>query len=170
MPTLPALSPASPTDVVLTTVAIYLVLLIVVRIAGTRSLATMAATDLACVVAVGAVVGRTALLAVPTLENGVIALVILFAMQFVLTLLRRSRALGAVLAHRPFVLVCDGRIDATALRRSRVSEDDLRQRLRQAGLTHRGQVRLAVLERNGKISVLRDEPDPWLTADLRQRD
>lgn len=98
MLTSPALSPASPTDVVLTTMAIYLVLLIVVRIAGTRSLATIAATDLAYVVAVGAVVGRITLLAVPTLETGVIALVVLFAMQFVLTLLRRSRALGSVLA------------------------------------------------------------------------
>ncbi len=81
-------------------------------------------------------------------------------------MLRRSRALGSVLAHRPFVLVRNGRVDAAARRRSRVSEDDLRQRPRQAGLSHCDQVRLAVLERNGTISMLRDEPDSWLTADV----
>ena len=59
-------------------------------------------------------------------------------------------------------------MDAAAMARSGVSEDDLRQALRRAGITCRADVGYVVLERNGGLSVLRadGESDPWLTADL----
>ncbi|WP_226346391.1 DUF421 domain-containing protein [Agilicoccus flavus] len=164
----PALHPASPLHVIGVTIAMYLVLLLLVRVMGPRSLSTMAPTDLACVVAVGAVVGRTTLLAVPTLETGAVALAVLFGMQLLLSTLRRNRFLGSVLSPPPLVLLRDGRLDEEVLSRSRVSHDDLRQRLRLAGVTHLDQVHRVTLERNGQISILRNgtEPDPWLLADL----
>lgn len=99
---------------------------------------------MACVIALGAVVGRTTLLAVPTLATGVIALVVLFVLRVLLSRLQHSR-LHVLLAPRPVVLIADGRICADAMRRAGVSDDDLRQRLRLAGITARSQVGLAVL-------------------------
>ena len=53
---------------------------------------------------------------------------------------------------------------------ARVTQDDLRQCLRIAGVTRTDQIGLAVLERSGRISVLRsdDEPGRWLLDDLPQ--
>lgn len=164
-----ALHPADPLSVAGVTVAMYLALLMLVRIAGPRSLSTMAATDVACVVAVGAVVGRTALLALPTLQTGAVALAVLFATQFLLSSLRRHRLLESLLVPPPLILIRNGRLDDKALRRARISHDDLRQRLRLAGVTGMDRVLWVVLERNGQVSVLRDggaEPDHWLLHDL----
>lgn len=153
--------------VVIATVGIVLALVVLVRIGGQRSLATMSAVDIACVGAVGAVVGRTTLLAVPTLATGVLALVVLFLLRHLLSGLEQRVAGRRFLARRPVFLVYEGRLQTGAMRRARISEDDLRQRLRLAGATGRHGVRMAVLERTGQISVLcADVDDEWLLGDL----
>lgn len=154
-------------EVVVATVGIVLTLVVLVRIGGQRSLATMSAVDIACVVAVGAVAGRTTLLAVPSLATGVIALVVLFLLRHVLSRWEQRPTGRRLLARRPVVLVRDGRLQHEAMRAARISDDDLRQRLRLAGASGGGQVALAVLERTGQISVLISGPvDEWLLADL----
>ncbi|WP_300008167.1 YetF domain-containing protein [Pseudonocardia sp.] len=157
---------SSAAAVVLATIGMYLALLVLVRLFGQRSLSSMSGTDMACVVALGAVIGRASLLQVPTLGAGLIALGTLFVLQRLFLLGRRR--VGGLLSNDPVVLVDDGRVDLQALRRARVGEDDLRQRLRLAGITRCEQVALAVLERNGAISVLRapGKLDAWLAADL----
>ena len=159
---------ATAVQVVVSTIGIYLALVVLVRIGGQRGLVALSGADVACVIALGAVVGRTALLAEPTLVTGVIALVVLFGMQRLLTVLVRSTRAGRTLARRSIVLMRDGVVCQEGMRRARVSDDDLRQRLRLAGVAHRGQVRLAVFECTGQISVLRsdNEPEPWLLGDL----
>ncbi len=161
------IDPPTALAVVIATVCICVTLLVLVRVSGARTLATMSGVDVACVIALGAIVGRTALLEVPTLAAGVIALVVLFGLQRVLTRLERRPRWGRVLSRPPLVLMSRGEIHDDALRRARLGPDDLRQRLRMSGATHRDQVRLVVLERTGEISILRGaDPEDWLTVDL----
>lgn len=157
-------------EVVVATVGIVLTLLALVRIWGPRSLATMSTVDIACVVAVGAVAGRTTLLAAPTLATGMTALVTLFLLRHILSGLEQ-RAVGRhLLARKPVVLIRDGRLRHDAMRRTRISDDDLRQCLRLAGVADRADVRLAVLERTGRISLVRSEHiDAWMLADIEER-
>jgi uncharacterized membrane protein YcaP (DUF421 family) len=154
--------------VVVTTVGMYVALVLLVRVVGQRSLATMSGFDVGCVVALGAVVGRTALLQTPTLAVGVVALLSLFGMQAALGQLRTRRRFDRWVNRAPVLLVRDGRVLEDDLRRSHVSEDELRQRLRLAGVRRLDDVLCVVLERNGAMSVLRhgDEVDPWLLADV----
>jgi uncharacterized membrane protein YcaP (DUF421 family) len=161
-------SPAVLAQVVLATVGSYFALLLLVRLAGQRSLLALSGTDIACVIALGAGVGRTALLAQPSLLSGVVALTVLFALGWGMSRVVRRARFGRALNPGPVVLIRDGLVDDAALRRTRLSGDDLRQTLRGAGVAHRDQVRLAVLERGGGISVLRvgQEPEPWLVEDL----
>ena len=161
-------TPSTAFQVVVATVAIYLVFLALVRLAGQRTLTTLSVPDLACVMALGAIVGRTALLAVPTLATGVIALVTLLLMQRLLSLLGRRSGVGQWLQPAPLVLVSRGRLLRDNLRRARVSDDELRQHLRLAGVAALAEVDHVVLERTGQISVLcSGRPvDPWLVADL----
>lgn len=164
-------TPAVVVQVVLATAAIYLTFVILIRVGGQRSLVALAGTDMACVISLGAVVGRTALLAVPTLATGVVALVVLFGLQRVLAAFERRPRLEWLVARGPVVVMSDGSLHEAAMRRARVTPDELRQCLRVAGITHRNQVRLAVLERGGRISVIRsgEELEPWLLDDLPSR-
>lgn len=156
-------------SVVIATAAIYLTVLVLVRILGQRSLATMSAVDVGCVAAFGAVIGRTMLLARPTLLSGVIVVVTLFVLQVLLRALRRNRGIDFWLNPAPILLMDGPTMLIENLRRANLSDDDLRQALRLAGIARLDQIACVVLERNGEISVLRSEGgvDPTLVADLQ---
>ena len=150
--------------VAISTAAIYLVCVGLLRLLGQRTLTAMSLSDLAGLLATGAVVGRTTLLATPTLGSGIVALATLFAMQRLFRVLRRGRRARALLDHPSVLLLRDGRCDPVALRRAGVTTDDLRQRLRLAGISRWDQVGRVILERSGEISVVRR--DPGLDEDL----
>jgi uncharacterized membrane protein YcaP (DUF421 family) len=154
--------------VVLTTVAIYLLLVLCVRLLGQRTLANMSSFDLGCALALGAVVGRTSLLLDPTLGTGVIAMITLFATQIVLAQLRQHRWIDRMLNRPPVLLMVNGVALTDNMRSSHVAEDELRQKLRLAGIRRPTEVQCVIMERNGAVSVIRQgEPiDPALYSDV----
>ncbi|MGY1720968.1 DUF421 domain-containing protein [Blastococcus sp. SYSU DS0552] len=154
--------------VVLSTVAMYLLLILCVRLVGQRSLATMSSFDLGCAIALGAVIGRTVLLLDPTLATGALAMVTLFGTQTALARLRRSRWADRLMNRPPVLLMAGATPLRENLRAAHVAEDELRQKLRLAGIRNLAEVRCVVLERTGAVSVIRQsEPlDPWLFSDV----
>jgi uncharacterized membrane protein YcaP (DUF421 family) len=69
---------------------------------------------------------------------------------------RRSHALGLLIKGRSDVIVREGVLDEAAARRNRVSEHDVLEDLRLNGnVAAIADASLAVLERNGRISVVR---------------
>ena len=140
--------------VVASTVGIYVAFVFLVRIMGQRSLAAVAAFDLAVVVAVGSLIARTSLLREPTLANGVVALVTLFSLQAVIAWLRRFPAVNHLVSRRPVLLVLNGKVLHDNLRNAHLLEEELRQKLRLAGVGSLAMVQCAALERNGSISVI----------------
>lgn len=143
-------------SIVIATVVIYAVLVLYVRVLGQRSLASMSSFDFGAAVAFGAVIGRTVLLTTPTLLAGLLGLTVLFGIQGAFGLLRRSRRADRLL-NRPPVLLMARRLPLLDnMRRNHVTEDELRQYLRRAGITDLDDVLAVVLERNGALSVLRN--------------
>lgn len=67
----------------------------------------------------------------------------------------RWRSFGWLVKGSPITLVSGGRRDLAAMRRATVSEGDIEEAARDAGIGDPGEIREAVLERNGKISVLK---------------
>lgn len=154
--------------VVITTCGIYLTFMALVRVVGQRSLASLSSFDFGCVVALGAVLGRTVLLESPTLLIGVVALLTFFALQGLLGLLRQSRRIDRFINRPPVLLLWDGVLLEDAMRSAHVVDDEIRQRLRLAGVSRLDEVGAVVLERNGNLSVVRrgESMDPWLLEDL----
>ena len=99
---------------------------------------------------------------------GTLALVAVFAVQAGVGALR-ARIPGAErwTDNEPLVLMRDGVADHDAMRRARVTEDDLRQKLRLAGLSRAEEAALVVMETTGDVSVLRDRPSGELSAEIR---
>ena len=155
-------------QVLIATITLYVGFTLLIRLHGTRNMTAMSAADLGCVLAVGAVIGRTALLAVPTLATGLAAVVTLLVLQRLLRRAQRWRPLARVITPTPVLLMVDGRMDAQAMRRAGIGRDELLQQLRLAGVSRLDQARYVVLERNGALSVLRadSEIDPALLADI----
>ena len=162
------ISPETAATVVVTTVCIYLAFIVLVRLVGPRSLSSLSSFDFACMIAFGAVLGRTVLLEDPSLMIGVVALLSFFAMQGLLGILRQSRRLDRWINGPPVVLVAKGNLLPENMRRAHVVEDEIRYVLRRAGVRRLQDVHCVVLERNGSLTVVPDDPDldPWLLEDV----
>lgn len=141
--------------VVLSAVGVYLTLLVLLRIVGQRSMASMSSFDFAAAVAVGAVMGRAILGYSPTLLAGVVGLATLFGLQVLFGLVRRHPRLQSALNNPPILLLAHGRLLPDNLRRAHVVEDELREQLRLHGVRCYDDVACMVLERTGAVSVIR---------------
>jgi len=158
--------------VVVAAAGMYLAFLVLIRIAGQRTLAAMSSVDFAAAVAFGAVVGRVVLGSTPTLAAGVLGLLTLFALRAGFGRLRRRPRVDALVDTLPMLLMADGRVLPDRLRSAHLGENELRAQLRQAGIRRYDDVACAILERTGSLSVLRrgETISAGLLADVRGRE
>lgn len=141
---------------------IYVALILFSRLVGPRSFAQMTAFDFAVTVALGAIVGATAT-DTARLPYGLIGLGVLFALRWIVALGRRH-GLDVVVDNTPQLVMLGSEILQDHLERAKLTDADLRQSLRKAGITRLEQVEAVVMERDGSISVLRSDlpVDPYL--------
>lgn len=143
------------TRVLLVGSAAYLTLVGMLRLSGKRTLAKLNAFDLVVTVAVGSTLATILLNADVSFVEGVTALALLAALQFVAAIISSRFAAGrAVLTSRPTVLMSQGRFHDGALRRQRVGVDEIRQAIRSSGHGDISKVAVVVLESDGSLSVI----------------
>lgn len=135
--------------------AAYAALVLLLRVTGKRTLSKLNAFDLVVTVALGSTLATILLNADVALAEGATALALLIAAQLVVTwtYVRLPRLRSLVTAH-PTLLLRDGVTDAAAMRRVRVTEVELAQAVRSAGVGGMDQVAAVVLESDGTLSVI----------------
>ena len=136
-------------------VIIYLVTVLIVRLGRRRFRGRATAFDIVLGIMIGSVASRSITGDAPMLPSMFATAVLVFLHWFLSMLTIRFEPLGALLKGRPVPLVREGVIDEDNLRKTHVSEDDLREELRRKGIKDLRDVGLASLEGSGSISVLR---------------
>ncbi len=138
---------------VVSTVLVYVVVVVLTRASGPRALAKMSSYDFAATVAVGSTLSSAATGSVALAQAGA-ALVVLFGLQALVAALRTRGALGGVVDNRPLLLMAGPRVLDGALRQARLSREELYGQLRSSGVQRLEQVHAVVLETTGDLSVL----------------
>jgi uncharacterized membrane protein YcaP (DUF421 family) len=134
----------------------YVALVVSLRVSGKRTLSKMNAFDLVVTVALGSTLATILLSKDVTLAQGVLALVLLIGMQFAVTWSSvRVRWVRRLVTGEPALLVHRGQLLASALRKARVTEDEVRAAVRAAGLPALEEAASVVLETDGSFSVVR---------------
>lgn len=133
--------------------------IMLVRIVGLRSFSKMTNFDFVMTVGMGSLLaGAAQTSSWPSLVQTMTAMASLFAIQFCVAYTRqRSKKFDAALQNEPELLMKDGVILHEALLRTRVTEDDLLAKLREANALDLSAVRAVVLEATGDVSVLHGE-------------
>ena len=133
----------------------YAALILLLRIAGKRTLAQMNAFDFIITVALGASFGRILTARNVALVEAVTAFALLITLQYVVARLHlRWPAFARAITAPPALLFYRGEILHDALRRQRVTEAEVETAVREHGLGTMDQVEAVVLESNGKFSVI----------------
>ena len=141
--------------IVLSAIGVYVAVIVLTRLSGVRGLAKMSSFDFAATVAVGSTVASAALGSSP-LVNGVVALAMLYGLQYLVATLRWRELLGGATDNAPILLMAGREVLEGNLRHARVSRSELWAQLRLAGVHSRDQVRAVVMETTGDVSVLRN--------------
>ncbi|WP_460135241.1 DUF421 domain-containing protein [Pseudomonas sp. S1_E04] len=143
-------------DSVLRAAAIYLVLMVLFKIAGRRSLAELTTFDLVLLMVIGEATQQALLGDDFSLTNAVLVIATLIAIDIGLSLIKqRSPWFSRLVDGGPTVLVEHGHVLYERLKRVRLDEDDILEAARSAqGILEVKQIKFAILERNGKISVI----------------
>ncbi len=134
---------------------VYLFLLIAFRLTGKRQLGQLTAFDLVVVLIISNVLQNAMIGNDNSLGGGLLgAVVILLLNALVAWFTFRYKRAERIIEHSPTVLVKHGRILHENLRRERVSMPELRTALRKEGVVSLRDVRYAILEEDGHLSVL----------------
>ena len=130
----------------------YVVLL--ARTFGARTFASFTSFDFLTNVAAGSLVA-SAILGKSIVEASLSLLVLVLLQSGVSTWSARSEAAQRLFDNEPVILVENGVLREAAMKKARVSAAMLEQHLRSAGVTDLSEVKFAVLESGGKISVVK---------------
>lgn len=153
---------------VLSTILIYVAIIVITRINGLRTFAKMSSFDFAITIAIGSLIASTMLIKNQSVANGIVGLVVLIGLQaFVAFLRKRNDKFESIMTNTPVLLMEGTKILYKNLEATRVSQSDLYAKLREANVTHLEQVIVVVLETTGEMSVLhKGEPGDTISKEL----
>lgn len=134
----------------------YATLVVLVRVSGRRTLSSLNVVDLVVTVAAGNVIAMMALSERVSVANGTAALAALVLLEFATdwTALRWGWFRRAT-QFSPVLVYYRGRFMRDAMRRERLSEEDVRAAVRREGIPSLDEVEAAVLENAGTITIVR---------------
>jgi uncharacterized membrane protein YcaP (DUF421 family) len=145
----------STLQVCLRALVVYLVLIGYVRFAKKRFLSEATGFDAILVIVIGSVASRAISGTAPFIPSLAGTFVLVLVHWVISYITQNSALLGYIVKGKDTVLIRDGKIDREALAASHMSEDDLEEDLRQEGIETPTQVKMARLERSGRLSVIR---------------
>ena len=136
----------------------YAFLVISLRSSGKRTLAKLNAFDLVVTVALGSTLASILLSESVALAEGVTGLVLLIVLQYgVASLSVRSHAFARAVRSEPSLLLRDGEMLPDAMRRNRVTREELETVIRTEGQRGFGDIAAVILESDGSFSVIDGE-------------
>lgn len=150
--------PDLPSDllgVAVQTSIIYAFLLVLLRIAGRREIGQLTTFEFVSVLVISDAVQNSMVGENATIWGGMVAASILvFGGRLLEVFVDRSRRTRRFVEGSPRLLACEGHLIRDAMREEGITIDELKAAMRLNGVALVRDVRLAVLERNGAISVV----------------
>lgn len=149
-------------DTVLRAAAIYVILLVAVRLSGRRTLSELTTFDFILVLVISEAVQQGMVGENYSITNAAIIVVTLVLIDVGLSVIKtRVPWVQKVLEGVPTVLVENGKPLTDRMKKARVSEDDIMVSARQLqGLERMDQIKFAILEAGGRITVIPAEKNP----------
>ena len=136
--------------------AVYVLMLIVIRALGKRTVGNFSAFDLLVALMLGEIVDEIIYGDVRFIQ-GAVAIVAIGALAYADSWLSYL-GLGWLLEGKPTIVIRDGEYQRKGMRAERMNEKDLLAHMRELGIHDVREVRLAVVENDGTVSVLKH---PW---------
>ncbi len=141
------------------TILIILSTILTIRLYGLRSFAKMSGVDFSVTIAVGSILGAT-VIGSTSVMKGALATFCLISLQTIISYFRnKSENFEETISNKPLLLMDGEEILWDNMKAARISDSDLRGKLREANIIQMSQVKAVVLESTGDVSVLHTKDD-----------
>ena len=143
---------------VLRAVVVYAGVMVLVRMSGKRAVGQFTPFDLVLLILIGNAVQNGMNGGDNSLTGALILAVCLIALNYAVAwLTARHPRVRRLVEGNPVELARDGRIFHEVLKRELVSKSDFREAMRESGCAEVEHIKLAMLETNGRISILTND-------------
>lgn len=142
-------------EIVLRSTSVYVFMVIAIRLFGKKELSQLSTTDLVFIILISNSVQNAMVGSNSTLLGGLIAALVLFTLNYTFKLwMYRSPYFKESVEGKPIILVHNGVIDMMHMHHVQITMDELEEVVREHGIESYKQVKLAILEVDGNISVI----------------
>ena len=133
----------------------YIGMVALLRVSGNRTLSKMNSFDLVVTVAFGSTLASVLVDKKISLAEGLLAIALLILLQFAVTWLSvRFSSFNRLVKTQPTLLLHEGQMRKEAMRKVRVTEDEIHSALRKHGIGDACKAGAVVMESDGSLSVI----------------
>ncbi|WP_125719619.1 DUF421 domain-containing protein [Flavobacterium ustbae] len=145
-------------DIVLRSIAVYFFMTIALRVFGKKELSQLNTADVILILLISNSVQNAMVGPDTSLIGGLVAALVLFIINYIIKkLIRRYKTISDLLLDKPQVLVHDGKLDFQTLSRLDISDEELKEAMREHGIEYFKNIKLAMLEIDGTISIISED-------------
>ena len=142
-------------DITLRSVAVYFFMIIALRIFGKKELSQLNTADVILILLISNSVQNAMVGADTSLYGGVIAAFSLFLINFIFKkVMLKSKFIKGLVQDKPEVLIHNGKIEFKTLARLGITSEELEEAMREHGIEYYKDVKLAMFEIDGNISII----------------
>lgn len=141
-------------EVVCRTIIAFIAVFLFLKCSGRRGIRQLSLFELVVILTLGSAAGDLSFYHdVALLPVAVVFLTILILYRLTIFAMRRYKHVGAWIDGVPVTVIKDGLFEYKSLRKLNMSSSELLMEFRQRGVEHLGQVRLAIMETDGDVSI-----------------
>lgn len=143
-------------DSVIRAAVVYFMLLVVFRLAGNRSIGQITAFDFVLLLIISEAIQEAMITTDYSITNAFLVVVTLVGLDIMMSLWKqRSKKVERLLDGVPVLLIENGKMNEHVMNKERVDESDIMAAAREyQGLERIDQIKFAVVEANGTISIV----------------
>lgn len=142
-------------DIIFRSVSVYLFMVIALRVFGKKELSQLNTADIILILLISNSVQNAMVGSNSSLQGGLVAALVLFILNFILKkIMYNSKTFTDLVQDKPEILIHNGIIDFKALAKLEITSKELEEAIREHGVETYKEVKLAMMEIDGNISVI----------------
>ena len=142
-------------DIIFRSVSVYLFMVIALRVFGKKELSQLNTADIILILLISNSVQNAMVGSNSSLQGGLVAALVLFVLNFILKkIMYNSKTITDLVQDKPEILIHNGIIDFKALAKLEITSQELEEAIREHGVETYKEVKLAMMEIDGNISVI----------------
>jgi uncharacterized membrane protein YcaP (DUF421 family) len=145
-------------DIALRSLAVYVFMVVAIRLTGKKELSQLNTIDVVLILLISNSVQNAMVGSNTSLLGGLAAAAVLFVLNYILKKVAfKNKKIRELIFEHPEILIRNGKLNFDKLSHLGISDEELKEAMREHGVEYYKDVKLAIFEVDGNISIISGE-------------